>query len=53
MELEKLIQEEEDKELDLALSNLTVKDDDPSENVDKSDPEKKLEPPPIAEATTM
>ena len=48
-----MIQEDEDKELDLAIFNLTVKDDDPSENVDKSDPRKKLEPPPIAEATTM
>ena len=50
MELEKLIQETEEKEemeLELALSNLTVKDEEKAiEKVDpdKAEPEKKLEP---------
>jgi len=50
MELEKLIQETEEKEereLELALSNLTVKDEEKTiEKVDpdKAEPEKKLEP---------
>ena len=50
MELEKLIQETEEKEemeLELALSNLTVKDEEKtneSVDPDKAEPEKKLEP---------
>ena len=50
MELEQLIQEAEEKEereLELALSSLTVKDEEKTiEKVDpdKAEPEKKLEP---------
>ena len=50
MELEKLIQETEEKEemeLELALSNLTVKDEEKTiekVDADKAEPEKKLEP---------
>ena len=50
MELEKLIQETEEKEemeLELALSNLTVKDEEKTiekVDADKAESEKKLEP---------
>ena len=47
MELQQLIQETEEKELELALSNLTFKDEEKTiEKVDpdKTEPEKKLEP---------
>ena len=43
IELEKLLQEEKDKELDLALANLTVNGNDPIENDDKAKPKKELE----------